>query len=181
MIASGVICLIYIICAVVLFFGVREQKGECLSESTILLSLGPLTDSFKILSKAKIIDVRFPMGRTYTLPSCDYSSMIMGWGSTQSLLTLKALWPRNKMLDYFRVRLKGSCTGKVSFKVKKLRNGTSERFKVNSASWFTPSCFFSFQTLLVPGLSPCPSFRGLSWWWGMDHMPNWSWASFLPH
>uniref|UniRef100_A0AAX7SV23 Major facilitator superfamily (MFS) profile domain-containing protein n=1 Tax=Astatotilapia calliptera TaxID=8154 RepID=A0AAX7SV23_ASTCA len=28
MIASGVICLIYIICAVVLFFGVREQKGE---------------------------------------------------------------------------------------------------------------------------------------------------------
>uniref|UniRef100_A0A3Q0SQH8 MFSD2 lysolipid transporter A, lysophospholipid b n=1 Tax=Amphilophus citrinellus TaxID=61819 RepID=A0A3Q0SQH8_AMPCI len=28
MIASGVICLIYIVCAVVLFFGVREQKGE---------------------------------------------------------------------------------------------------------------------------------------------------------
>uniref|UniRef100_A0AAQ5Z0K5 Major facilitator superfamily domain containing 2A n=1 Tax=Amphiprion ocellaris TaxID=80972 RepID=A0AAQ5Z0K5_AMPOC len=28
MIASGVICLIYILCAIVLFFGVREQKGE---------------------------------------------------------------------------------------------------------------------------------------------------------
>lgn len=27
MIASGVISLIYILCAVVLFFGVREQKG----------------------------------------------------------------------------------------------------------------------------------------------------------
>lgn len=168
MIASGVICLIYIICAVVLFFGVREQKGERLSESTILLLLDPLTDSI-------------PMGRTCALPSCDYSSMIIGWGSTQSLLKVKALWPRNKMSGYFRVRLKGSCTWKVSFKVKKLRNGTSERFKVNSASWFTPSCFFSFQSLLVPGLSPCPSFRGLSWWWGMDHMPNWSWASSLPH
>lgn len=44
MIASGVICLIYIICAVVLFFGVREQKGERLSESTILLLLDHLTD-----------------------------------------------------------------------------------------------------------------------------------------
>ncbi|XP_051811823.1 sodium-dependent lysophosphatidylcholine symporter 1-B [Acanthochromis polyacanthus] len=29
MIASGVICLIYILCAVVLFFGVREQKESC--------------------------------------------------------------------------------------------------------------------------------------------------------
>lgn len=28
MIASGVICLIYILCAVVLFFGVRERKGK---------------------------------------------------------------------------------------------------------------------------------------------------------
>lgn len=28
MIASGIICLIYILCAIVLFFGVREQKGE---------------------------------------------------------------------------------------------------------------------------------------------------------
>lgn len=28
MIASGVICLIYVLCAVVLFFGVRERKGE---------------------------------------------------------------------------------------------------------------------------------------------------------
>lgn len=28
MIASGVICLIYILCAVVLFFGVKEQKGK---------------------------------------------------------------------------------------------------------------------------------------------------------
>ncbi|XP_037549195.1 sodium-dependent lysophosphatidylcholine symporter 1-B [Nematolebias whitei] len=29
MIASGVICLIYILCAIVLFFGVREQKESC--------------------------------------------------------------------------------------------------------------------------------------------------------
>ncbi|XP_041823044.1 sodium-dependent lysophosphatidylcholine symporter 1-B [Melanotaenia boesemani] len=29
MIASGVICLIYVICAIVLFFGVREQKESC--------------------------------------------------------------------------------------------------------------------------------------------------------
>lgn len=28
MISSGVICLIYVLCAVVLFFGVREQKGK---------------------------------------------------------------------------------------------------------------------------------------------------------
>lgn len=28
MIASGVICLIYVLCAIVLFFGVREQKGK---------------------------------------------------------------------------------------------------------------------------------------------------------
>lgn len=28
MIASGVICLIYVICAIVLFFGVREKKGK---------------------------------------------------------------------------------------------------------------------------------------------------------
>lgn len=28
MIASGVICLIYILCAIVLFFGVTEQKGN---------------------------------------------------------------------------------------------------------------------------------------------------------
>lgn len=28
MIASGVISLIYILCAVVLFFGVREKKGK---------------------------------------------------------------------------------------------------------------------------------------------------------
>lgn len=28
MIASGVISLIYILCAVVLFFGVKEQKGK---------------------------------------------------------------------------------------------------------------------------------------------------------
>uniref|UniRef100_A0A671UIK8 MFSD2 lysolipid transporter A, lysophospholipid b n=1 Tax=Sparus aurata TaxID=8175 RepID=A0A671UIK8_SPAAU len=35
MIASGVICLIYVLCAIVLFFGVREQKGKasiCQSE-----------------------------------------------------------------------------------------------------------------------------------------------------
>lgn len=31
MIASGVICLIYILCAIVLFFGVREQKGTSAS------------------------------------------------------------------------------------------------------------------------------------------------------
>lgn len=31
MIASGVICLIYILSAVVLFFGVREQKGKSTS------------------------------------------------------------------------------------------------------------------------------------------------------
>ncbi|KAM9738521.1 sodium-dependent lysophosphatidylcholine symporter 1-B [Menidia menidia] len=29
MIASGIICLIYVICAIVLFFGVREQKESC--------------------------------------------------------------------------------------------------------------------------------------------------------
>lgn len=29
MIASGVICFIYIICAVVLFLGVKERKGKC--------------------------------------------------------------------------------------------------------------------------------------------------------
>ncbi|KAM9838237.1 sodium-dependent lysophosphatidylcholine symporter 1-B [Aulostomus maculatus] len=29
MIASGVICLIYILCAIILFFGVREQKESC--------------------------------------------------------------------------------------------------------------------------------------------------------
>lgn len=28
MIASAVICFIYIFCAVILFFGVREQKGK---------------------------------------------------------------------------------------------------------------------------------------------------------
>uniref|UniRef100_A0A3Q2YRN1 MFSD2 lysolipid transporter A, lysophospholipid b n=1 Tax=Hippocampus comes TaxID=109280 RepID=A0A3Q2YRN1_HIPCM len=32
MIASGVICLIYVLCAIVLFFGVREQKGHVHSE-----------------------------------------------------------------------------------------------------------------------------------------------------
>lgn len=31
MIASGVICFIYILCAIVLFFGVREQKGTSAS------------------------------------------------------------------------------------------------------------------------------------------------------
>ncbi len=30
MIASGVICLIYVLCAIVLFCGVREQKGKAL-------------------------------------------------------------------------------------------------------------------------------------------------------
>uniref|UniRef100_A0A8C2YXL0 MFSD2 lysolipid transporter A, lysophospholipid b n=1 Tax=Cyclopterus lumpus TaxID=8103 RepID=A0A8C2YXL0_CYCLU len=30
MIASGVICIIYVLCAIVLFFGVREKKGETL-------------------------------------------------------------------------------------------------------------------------------------------------------
>jgi len=29
MIASGVICIIYVVCAVVLFLGVKEQKGKC--------------------------------------------------------------------------------------------------------------------------------------------------------
>lgn len=29
MIASGVICSIYIVCAMVLFLGVKEQKGKC--------------------------------------------------------------------------------------------------------------------------------------------------------
>ncbi|XP_033831446.1 sodium-dependent lysophosphatidylcholine symporter 1-B [Periophthalmus magnuspinnatus] len=33
MISSGVICLIYVICAVVLFFGVREQKESCRPKS----------------------------------------------------------------------------------------------------------------------------------------------------
>ncbi|KAJ0054882.1 hypothetical protein NL108_006303, partial [Boleophthalmus pectinirostris] len=33
MISSGVICLIYILCAVVLFFGVREQKESCRPKS----------------------------------------------------------------------------------------------------------------------------------------------------
>ena len=28
MIASGIICGIYILCAIVLFFGVREKKGK---------------------------------------------------------------------------------------------------------------------------------------------------------
>lgn len=28
MIASGIICIIYILCAIILFFGVREQKGK---------------------------------------------------------------------------------------------------------------------------------------------------------
>lgn len=30
LIASGVICIIYVLCAIVLFFGVKEQKGESL-------------------------------------------------------------------------------------------------------------------------------------------------------
>lgn len=33
MIASGIICLIYILCAIILFFGVTEQKGKSISFS----------------------------------------------------------------------------------------------------------------------------------------------------
>uniref|UniRef100_A0A8D0AAN9 MFSD2 lysolipid transporter A, lysophospholipid b n=1 Tax=Sander lucioperca TaxID=283035 RepID=A0A8D0AAN9_SANLU len=33
MIASGVICIIYVLCAIVVFFGVREQKGKALISS----------------------------------------------------------------------------------------------------------------------------------------------------
>lgn len=40
---------------------------------------------------------------------------------------------------------------------------------------------FFLQSPVVPGRSPCRSSRGLSWWWAMDHMPNWSWSFSLPH
>lgn len=43
MIASGIICLIYIICALVLFFGVREQKGKTsFSVSTFIQAFIPV-------------------------------------------------------------------------------------------------------------------------------------------
>ena len=47
MIASGIICAIYVLCAVILFFGVREKKGKESSSSITQYSLGlvnfPLT------------------------------------------------------------------------------------------------------------------------------------------
>ena len=36
MIASGVICAIYVLCAAILFMGVKEQKGEDLVASTVV-------------------------------------------------------------------------------------------------------------------------------------------------
>ena len=36
MIASGVICAIYVLCAAILFMGVKEQKGEDLVPSMVI-------------------------------------------------------------------------------------------------------------------------------------------------
>ena len=36
MIASGVICAIYVLCAAILFMGVKEQKGEGLVPSMVI-------------------------------------------------------------------------------------------------------------------------------------------------
>lgn len=38
MIASGVICIIYVLCAIVLFFGVKEKKGK---DINISIKLAP--------------------------------------------------------------------------------------------------------------------------------------------
>ena len=56
-------------------------------------------------------------------------------------------------------------------------NEVSER---HFASFLILSHCPSFQSLVVPGQSPCLSSKELSSWWGTDRMPNWSWSSSLP-
>lgn len=62
MIASGVICLIYILCAIVLFFGVREKKGK--GTSSVCRK-----DIHTLVFSAAVFSLAFSLSPSRALPS----------------------------------------------------------------------------------------------------------------